>query len=393
MRTALLISAIVAAGVSVSAAAQASFDLIGSDLSRLPIRLTEITADTVVWEDPTGDTALLPTAEVLGLVARSGSRDADGAKGVLSALSFEPSMLRLTDGRRLTGSLSAEADLPEVLRWQHPVLGGVDVPLEQIDRLVLQRATVGAGTVALLPATDRHDVVLLRNGDRLEGLVVELGRDAVIEVDDREVVVPMESVHQVALANPREAWEGPMVWLRDGSVLGAAEVLFAEGLFVVIEDGSALTEADGRAGNDAGGQSVTVRPEHVSAVSFDTQSLVPASTLIDAAGRESDAGEFGAAPIALNAEDSVAIELPARARRIVLTAELPLRARAWGQCELLLATDGVVRARLPLSAATPVIRYELDLDGAQTLELILEPGAFGRVQSMIEVRDALIAVD
>ncbi len=389
-----LISGIVCAGLSVGAPgvalAQAGFDLIGLDLSRLPIRLTEITGERVVWSDPTGDTAVVPVGDVLGLAARGLSRAEEETGGVLSALRFEPSMLRLTDGRRLTGSLSAQEDLPETLRWQHPVLGRVDVPLEQIDRLVLQRATVGAGTVELLPIAEQDDVILLRNGDRLEGFVAGLGRDAVIEVDGRSIAVPMETVHQVALANPRERWRGPMVWLRDGSVLGAAEVRFDGAAFVLIDDTTPATEADDTEGS---AQSVTIRPEHVSAVSFDTRRLVPVSSLLGGAAGVGEPGAFGARAITLDGRASVGVELPGGASRLALTAELPLRARAWGRCELLLSTDGVVRARLPMSAATPVIDYELDLDGASTLELTLEPGEFGRVHSVVEVRDALIAVE
>ncbi|MEO1511778.1 MAG: hypothetical protein AAFU70_06885, partial [Planctomycetota bacterium] len=314
------ISVIAGLGACVSAGAQTPFDLIGADLSRSPIRLVELTPSEVVWADASDDTAMLPLDSALGIVARGVGQSDSSDLGVLRALTFEPSVLTLTDGRRLTGSLSAQADLPEVLRWQHAVLGTVDVPLEQIDRLVLQRATIGGGSTDPLPPSDRSDVVLLRNGDRLEGFVVDLGRDAVIEVDGREVVVPMESVHQLALANPREAWDGPMVWLRDGSVLGASEVLFDGGLFVLVDEEAELTEAEGL--------SATIRPENIEAVSFDTRRLVPVSRLVEDA-EPSTAGVFGARAIELAGEDSVRVDLPDGATRLVLTAELPLRARAW----------------------------------------------------------------
>ncbi|MEL7482742.1 MAG: hypothetical protein AAFN41_00170 [Planctomycetota bacterium] len=175
-----------------------------------------------------------------------------------------------------------------------------------------------------------------------------------------------------------------MVWLRDGSVLGASEVLFDGGLFVLVDEEAELTEAEGL--------SATIRPENVEAVSFDTRRLVPVSRLIEDA-EPSTAGVFGARAIELAGEESVQVDLPGGATRLVLTAELPLRARAWGRCELLLSTDGVVRARLPMSASNPLIDYELDIEGASELELILKPGEFGRVHSVIEVRDALVAVD
>ncbi|MEO1718225.1 MAG: hypothetical protein AAFR76_14075 [Planctomycetota bacterium] len=392
MLAARFISVLLAAGLSalpsLRATAQVSFELIDGGLSRLPIRLTEITDATVEWNDPTGDEGVLPLSDALGLVTRGAWTLGDSA-GERNLLSFEPSMLRLTDGRRLTGSLSAQADLPEVLRWQHPVLGGVDVPLEQIDRLVLPRATVGAGSVEFLPPADRSDVVLLRNGDRLKGFVVDLGRDAVIEVDGREVVVPMEAVHQVALANPRERWSGPMVWLLDGSVLGADEIRFEDGRFILIEDAATLTEADAT----GPGQSITLRPDHVSAVSFDTRRLVPLASLVAEEGAGGRDGVFGAAPIEVSGGSRIEVGLPASARRLTLTSELPLRSRAWGRCELVLSADGVALARIPLSAADPVDEVNLDIAGAQTLEIVLEPGEFGRVQTAIEIRAALVAVD
>lgn len=383
------ISGLAAAWLAASASGQAAFDLIEADLGRLPIRLAEITSDTIVWDHPTGDAALVPLENALGLVAGGGDVDAGASRGRISALGFERSILRLTDGRRLTGSLSAQEELPETLRWQHPLLGAVDVPLEQIDRLVLQRATVGPASVDVLPSALRNDVVLLRNGDRLEGFVAALGRDAVIEIEGREVVVPMESVQQVALANPRETWSGPMVWLRDGSVLAATEVRFEDGHFVLINDSIPGTEADAA---DAG-QSVAVRSEHVSAVSFDTGRLVPLARLIDTPSPASVGGTFGATTIGLSGGVSIPVRLSAGARRLSLTAELPLRSRAWGRCTLVLRTDGEARARFALSAADPVIDFDLDITNARTLELVLEPGEFGRVQTDIEIRDALIAVD
>lgn len=390
MRCARIIPTMLASLVCTAASAQVSFDLITDDLEAVPIRLMSITQDAVVWDDGSGDLAMLPIDDALGLASRGALGGASEPAGAFGVLSYQPSMLQLTDGRALTGSLSADAALPETLRWQHPVLGKVDVPLEQIDRLVLPRATLGGGSAELLPPADRNDVVLLRNGDRLEGFVVELGRDAVIEVDSGEIAVPMEAVYQVALANPAEAWDGPMVWLRDGSALGVTDVRFSENTFVVIEGSPVPTEAEDGIG---GARSITIRPEHVEAVSFEVRRLVPVSRLLGTDEAGLDGRTFGATAIELAGESSVGIELPPGARRLSLTVELPLRARAWGRCELVVAVDGVARERLSLSAATPVADTVLDLTGAQELELILEPGEFGRVQSRVEIRDALIAVD
>ncbi len=384
-----LILASCAAAGSVSATAQTAFDMIGTDLSRTPARVVTIDDAELMWLDATGATLATPLADTLGLESRT---SLDEARTVFGTLTYEPSMLRLVDGRRLTGALSGAPAIPEVLRWQHAVLGPVDVPLEQIDRLVLQRTSLGPGTLDLLPPADRRDVLLLRNGDRLEGFIIDLGRDAVIEVDGREIAVPMESVQQAALANPREAWEGPLVWLRDGSVLGASAVRFSDRLFTLSTGLDAATEA-GTDDPETEAGAASVRPEHVSAVAFDTRRLIPVSSLLDGTRVREERSPFNAEPIELRGASSAEVDLPARAKRVSLSAELPLRARAWGRCELLLAVDGSVRARLPLSAASPVIDYELDLEDARRLELILEPGAYGRVQAVVEVRDALIALD
>jgi hypothetical protein len=387
-----LITAISGLTLLAAAAAhgQVSFDVVESDLSRTPAQILSITDDAVTWLDAAGQPVTRDTGTILGLDGTRGEERSETAT-VFDVIAFEPSMLVLVDGRRYTGTLSGEAGLPETLRWQHPVLGKVDVPLEMIDRLMLQRASLGPVSGESLPPAEAQDVLLLRNGDRLEGFVAALDRDAVIEVDGREVAVPMETVYQVALANPRERWAGPMVWLRDGSVLGAGSVRLAERRFTLIDNGTPGTEADAGAGE------AVVRAEHVLAVAFDTRELVPVSSLIESPSRRVSVRDarspFDAEPIELTGAASLSVDLPAGASRLSMTAALPLRARAWGRFEVVLSTDGIVRARLPLSASRPEIDHELDLAGARELTITLETGEFGRVHAMAELREALIAID
>ena len=180
-----------------------------------------------------------------------------------------------------------------------------------------------------------------------------------------------------------------MVWLTDGSVLGATRVGFEGGLFELHRDVPPATEADASAGERV----ASVRPEFVAAVAFDTRRLIPVSSLVGDGSVRGRGSPFNAEPIVLRGASSVRVPLPADARRLSLRAELPLRARAWGRCELVLSTDGVVRARLPVSGGSPVVEHELDLDGATSLGLRLEPGAYGRVHAEVEVREALISVE
>ncbi|MEO1583331.1 MAG: hypothetical protein AAFR96_02025 [Planctomycetota bacterium] len=420
MRT--LLTGILLQMIGFAAGGQAPVELIGRDLSRTTVWLTKVEGDRLSWVDADGSEGGATTPDILGLIATNpdagsgvnpgsnpGAGGGNGAGlGTLDeVLSFQPAMLRLVDGRKLTGApsgrIESATDEEGPLRWQHPVLGAVEVPLEQIDRLVLQRTSLGPSRRAVLPPADTDDLVLLRNGDRLRGFVVGIGRELAIETEAGVSRVPFEAIDQVALANPRERWAGPMVWLRDGSVLGVTSVSF---------DGDTMTlnwqtDVDTEAEPDEPERSVAVPHELVRAVVFDSRRVVPLVDLLPAAevervsrvgasravGGPADDPPLGAEPLSLSGRDELQLALPVGAESLSLRAALPLRARAWGRGTLVVRLDGMVRARLPVSASEPVADAVVQISGASELSLGLEPGEFGEVHAEVSVMRAIIAID
>ncbi len=151
-----------------------------------------------------------------------------GVRWIAPVAAANPSgpMLMLRNGERFPG----RPDRGEgSLRWIHPWLGAIEIDLESMQALDL--AGRGAST-AEASAADRSDGdrVRLQNGDLLEGLVLELTTDCVVEgPDGNERVVPLELVDRIDLLATAAPPGRIRVRAFDGTVLDATSVSLAEG--------------------------------------------------------------------------------------------------------------------------------------------------------------------
>ena len=137
---------------------------------------------------------------------------------------WRSSSVLLASGERLTGTPILRQS---GLVWRHPVLGGVPLVDGTIAAVVLR-----AGTP--VPESSAADIVVLANGDRIEGLVAAIDDPLVIERDGAgESALPLDRIAAISLVHEAQP-PGPVrIWLKDGTALDAREAVEAPGGLMV----------------------------------------------------------------------------------------------------------------------------------------------------------------
>lgn len=196
------------------AAEEDGFLLIDGALRAHPVELVEINDRAVMFRNESGQVLPMERTECIALTTAA-SPSSGGAGGA-------PGLLVLADGQRLPGALArgSAAESEEILSWEHPWLGRVDVKLEQVMALSLRAS-------APVPVPGDKDVIVLANGDRLSGFITGLGDPMTIVVDDaggQEMRVPVDRAVGLALVTPPQRARGPRVWFADGTMLDVRRI-------------------------------------------------------------------------------------------------------------------------------------------------------------------------
>ncbi len=382
--------------------------LIDRNLDRQLIEFVSIDGPDIRFIDASGRAIDAPTSQFVALapidtwISVSASSSIFRRGSILS----RPGVLELTDGQRFVGTASVASAGEESLAWNYARLGLIAVPLEQIRRVVLPRIMTPEQAMPALDV-ETEDVLRLANGDTLRGFIASFGDKTTIELrDGSTIVTPMNILDEMTLANPGEQPAGVRVWLTGGNVVDVESLRAITGkpsrLEVTLETGSIVavnaTATPSEADDQPTGLRFEIDRNHIDAVNFDAQSLVPlvslqASTdgrrlVIDTNGVAS----LGAQSILMPGPMKATWVLPRGSARLALTAELPLKARAWGNLELIVLVDGVERERHSLSAQSPKAHLRLDLADARELTIELNEGQFGPVQDRVELRDAILLI-
>ena len=114
--------------------------------------------------------------------------------------------------------------------------------------------------------------------------------------------------------------------------------------------------------------------------------------LRDAEGRERNSGELaplGLARVELRGPIVVRYGLPAVPVLLVAEATLPLAARTWGDCELVIRSDRREIFRAHLNAERPTVQVSVLVEGAE-LELEITEGAHGPIQDRIVLHRTML---
>ena len=241
------------------------------------------------------------------------------------------------------------------------------------------RSITFVATASMPEATDA-DVVRLRNGDQVSGIVTGIGAESMdLEQGagaERKVVhLPMDTVAAVALAGPPGKRAGARVWTSDGTVLDAPSVQWTNAEYLVL---------NGVPG--ARTPFVTLPRRQVLAVQSTPTSATPLASL--APTTSVPAGTVGMrfgtlAPVPapgtwaldappLEVEGPVVLAYPPASapRRLVADARRPASARAAGSIDLVVSAGGkelarerldAGRARIPLRVDLPAGGFEVQL--------------------------------
>lgn len=303
-------------------------------------------------------------------------------------------VLSLTDGQRFPGeALSGTRAAAGLFVWnQSTWLGRMEVPLERIGSVIL-------APEARLPAPARGDVLTLSNGDRIEGFVEALGDPVSIRAGEgartQLLEVPLDRVSALRMVTPRRDPTGRRLWLRDGTVVDVRDVLVAD-------DGVVRLEGLPFVGD--------VQPKQLSlsalvAVLFDHETLVPLCELEILGSSAPDTryavpepealdelAPLGLSRVALHGPMALRYRLPATPVFLTAEARLPVTARTWSDCDLVVRDDETEVARVHLDARNPVAEVETLLQGA-TLQIEITEGRNGPIQDTVILHRAMLLVE
>lgn len=406
---------------------RAAFLLVDRELNVRAVNVIELNPAAVLFDDAAGQREALPLDDVLLLMrdpsigppsadaaqspAAAGPRDENDGDGdddstAHSAAAGAPppaGLLVLADGRRLPGDydhrLMDDAP-PDHIRWRHPWLGVLDVPLEQI-------ASIAFIASAAPPAPAAGDVIRLENGDALTGFILEINSAIGFELEDGgRIDIPIHRVESLSLVNPPAVPNGMRLWFDDGTVIGARSARFGDDRVLRI-DGPLLSPM---AGSDESPSDLKrLELAHLRAIELRPAALVGLAELDDPTVERIEPRYVLPKPQRLSSDspaglDAVAISGPikatwtlprgaqgseAAASRFAARAVLPESARAYGCVELIIAVDGDEVFRARIDGEHPVREINVPLAG-RTLSITLASAGDGPVQDVIHLQRPMI---
>lgn len=299
------------------------------------------------------------TEEVRALLADGGGEIRAGDSGTLV----------LADGQRIPGGIGL---VDGVARWVSPWCAAIPMDTIGIQAVVF--------TGAAMPASADEDVVELRNGDRVQGIVTAIGPKS-ISVErgsgaDRSIVeLDMPAISAFRLVGPAKERSGSRIWLTDGTVIDAPSAEWVDAGYLRLP---------GVAG--ARMPIMTVPRRMVAAVQSTPASVVPLASMAPSVAapkgmervRESTpapkahSGTWALDAPPLEVEGPVVLAYPAPAvpSRLVAVVRRPATARAAGTPDLVVRVGGrellrerlgADRERLELRVDLPAEAFEVEL--------------------------------
>ncbi|MBZ0172417.1 MAG: hypothetical protein K8E66_08565 [Phycisphaerales bacterium] len=203
--------------------------LVDRSLARTPVDLLGWNETTISYLDEFGRVRREPIAQYIAVLpANSASRNNWARPADEGLAGGVPVVIELVDGQRLLGSVgpwdsssvsvpTAEEDTFAVLT---PGFGTRMLPLDRVGRVLIDPwSGHGVGRGPWSPGVD--DELILINGDRLRGFLVEFGDEILFDSGEGERTFHLRRIAEVRLGNPPESWTGPRVWWSTGDVRAA----------------------------------------------------------------------------------------------------------------------------------------------------------------------------
>ena len=282
--------------------------------------------------------------------------------------------LFLSDGQRIPGKLELRGGVPS---WVSPWCAPRALDGDGVRGFAL-------GTAAL-PAASDGDVLLLRNGDRVDGIVsgitasgiaVEVGSGA-----DRSIsTLAWDTVSAVGLVAPPMPRAGARVWLADGTVIDGDSVSWMTPQYMRIVGGSGTPQ-----------RPISIPRRMVLAVQSSPTSATPlaqlapvASGVTAPAARYSQpsptvvTGTWGLDAPPIEIEGPVLLSYPAQSApsRLVAVASRPSTAREASDVDLVVRSGGKELLREHMDAARSRMEIRVDIPAAPfSIELVPSSGS------------------
>jgi len=286
-------------------------------------------------------------------------------------------VLVLPDGQRLVGALDADGGKPV---WVSPWVAPRAIELDGIRGLVMPGGTLQA-------ATD-EDVVELRNGDRMTGIVASIAPGKVtVERGSGDAAerfeVAMQDVRSISLVGTDAPWRGVRAWLVDGSVIDAPDAEWLGGdnlrfpglagaklpmMTVPRRSVAAIQRGPGAARALASMVPVAAHPEGTPEDRRREHLPLPRA--------EEGTWSLDAPPLEIEGPVVLRYDGAPQASRLTMVVQRPAPARAAGTPEIVVRSGGreVVRERLGPDRATVELRAELG-PGAFEIALVTPDGS------------------
>ncbi len=282
--------------------------------------------------------------------------------------------LFLSDGQRIPGKLELRGGVPS---WVSPWCAPRALDGDGVRGFAL-------GTAAL-PAASDGDVLLLRNGDRVDGIVSGISASGIaVEVGsgaDRSIsTLAWDTVSAVGLVAPPMPRAGARVWLADGTVIDGDSVSWMTPQYMRIVGGSGTAQ-----------RPISIPRRMVLAVQSSPTSATPLAQLVPVASgvtapaaRYSQpsptvvAGTWGLDAPPIEIEGPVVLSYPAQSApsRLVAVASRPSTAREASDVDLVVRSGGKELLREHMDATRARMEIRVDIPAAPfSIELVPSSGS------------------
>jgi hypothetical protein len=388
--------------------------LIDRELHVHIVQLTAIEAGYLGYIDDTGLIRREPLSEYTAILpAEPDSESSDVGVVTMPMMDLGESgqgWLETIDGERWRGRAVAQDD--DGLRWEHPVLGPLELSMERVRQVRL------AGSLDAMHSdhagdtdSQTQDLVWLANGDRVEGFVESIWPGVRVEVREQFRDFAPDAVASIELANTPEAVTGMLVRLEDGSVVRAERLVMDERGKVAI---GAVSSAKDLPESPPSGASVLpsmLEWSQIKSVVIEASRIVPLAGLRVKETRALG-GRPWASPMRLERSEQglpwtpdlilpgpmeVEWMLPSEGasgkRRVAFEAVMPPGQWTWGDCEIVVIADGAELVRARVNGRTPTAKVNVAVPaGVRGLSVRSESGRFGPVQDGLRLKGAVLVV-
>lgn len=362
------------------------FLLIGRDHRAQSVRLVGINGQSLVHGDQAGGWVNVPLDQCVALVAEHTAKAAPHV-----------GLVRLADGQRFPGeALSGARAADDVLVWNHRGLGRMEIPLERIESVVFVQ---GAATPRIAPA-GASDVLLLANGDRLEGFVLALGDPISMEVPGGDgppgsvhtIGIPLDRAAAVSMVTPGQRSTGRRLWLTDGTVVDVMGLMLGDDGLVRLVGLPFGAEREPDALPLAAVAAVLFRPQGLTAFADLTPTQIkgpPMRYVVPSPSALDDFAPLGLLRVEFRGPLLVRYELPISPVYLSAEARLPIAAKMWGDCVPLIRDDDNEVFRARLNADQPSTSIGITLRGA-ALTIEITEAAHGPIQDHVVLHRAML---